>query len=101
MRSLRSATCTSGDPVSLSWVLYVPIIPVFRSLLNATAVSSTYGRDLTRAARAPDRRMLLNRLPRKTYYLKSGQWKDAKHLHRRRPEPSPRGGRRDETLETS
>src|SRR5712691_12485428 len=35
MRSLRSATCTSGDPVSPSCVLYSPMIPVLRSLVKA------------------------------------------------------------------
>src|SRR6186713_1415208 len=42
MRSLRRATCTSGDPVSAVCVLYVPMTSVLRSLVNATD-SSTYG----------------------------------------------------------
>src|SRR5438034_547544 len=41
MRSLRMATWTSGEPVSDSWVLYVTISSVLRSLDNAT-VSSTH-----------------------------------------------------------
>src|SRR6476660_6231125 len=38
MRSLRRATCTSGDPVSAVWVLYVPMTSDLRSLVNATLV---------------------------------------------------------------
>src|SRR3954470_19257687 len=41
MRSLRMATCTSGDPVSASCVLYEPISSVLRSFDNATGSSST------------------------------------------------------------
>ena len=37
MRSLRIATCTSGDPVSLSCVRYESMISDFRSFGNATA----------------------------------------------------------------
>src|SRR5262245_58856966 len=36
------ATCTSGEPVSESWVLYVPMSSVLRSLVSAT-LSSTNG----------------------------------------------------------
>src|SRR3954471_8146779 len=44
MRSLRSATWTSGDPVSPSCFLYVLMTSDLRSLVNATA-SSTHGPD--------------------------------------------------------
>src|SRR6266545_5426031 len=52
MRSLRSATCTSGDPVSPSWVLYVLMTSVLRSLLN-TMDPSTHGPDIDAECAAP------------------------------------------------
>src|SRR5512132_407063 len=84
MRSLRSATWTSGEPVSPSWVLYVLMISVLRSLVNATCRPP---RTAQERKPAPDRRirlgplsgqcppdpddgsMQLNCLAVKTYYL--------------------------------
>ncbi len=42
MRSLRIATCTSGDPVSVPCVRYEPMTSVFLSFVSATS-ASTYG----------------------------------------------------------
>ena len=42
-----------GDPVSPSCVLYVPMMPLLRSLLNATGGSFTNGPDLTAEGDAP------------------------------------------------
>src|SRR5687768_5978138 len=76
MRSLRSATWTSGEPVSLSWVLYVLMISVLRSFVNATCDPprtaqnfAPWSRAFRPAGSAPDRRICLNRLVLKTYYL--------------------------------
>src|SRR5262245_40088915 len=44
MRSVRIATWTSGEPVSLSCVLYAPMRAVFWSFVNATVCTSTRGR---------------------------------------------------------
>src|SRR5512139_906087 len=55
MRSLRIATCTSGEPVSPSCVLYVSMIFVLRSLFSPT-LGSLHERPRAEATFRPDRR---------------------------------------------
>src|SRR5688572_20321041 len=55
MRSLRMATWTSGEPVSLSWVLKSPMRAVFLSFVSATVY--LHARPSSRVFELPSRRI--------------------------------------------
>src|SRR5258705_10416085 len=89
MRSLGSATCSSGDPVSLRWVLYSPMIPVLRSLVKAIDPPRT-AQELEEHQAAVAAKSWYS----KTYHSKSVQPPGAKTPKAAAECPAPRARRR-------